>query len=238
MKENMPMKTKTQHARELLNRLPRAHLGFFPTPLQRLDRLSELLGIRLYMKRDDFTGVNLFGGNKVRKLEFLLGKAVADGATLKVDGSATFTGGITFASGAALSIAAPNADTPAVTASAIAFANGAILKLPTAPSKGSYKLLALSSGTFAADALSGVTVSGIAVPYTLSVEGDTISISIENDFLYVENQITASQTIAKDTIVVGKGGFNIEGLSLAENVRFTYDPVATPIYVYAPPRAH
>ena len=83
------MKTKTQHARELLNRLPRAHLGFFPTPLQRLDRLSELLGIRLYMKRDDFTGVNLFGGNKVRKLEFLLGKAVADGATHAITYGAT-----------------------------------------------------------------------------------------------------------------------------------------------------
>ena len=157
---------------------------------------------------------------------------VADGAKLKAEGSATFTGGITFASGAALSIAAPNADTPAVTASAISFANGAILELPVAPQKGSYKLIALSSGTFAADALSGVTVSGIAVPYTLSMDGDTINISIEHDFLYVENQITASQTIAKDTIVVGKGGFNIEGLSMAENVRFTYDPVATPIYVY------
>ena len=157
---------------------------------------------------------------------------VAAGATLKTEGAATFTGGIALASGAALSIAAPNADTPAVTASAISFANGAILKLPTAPSKGSYKLIALSSGTFASDALSGVTVSGIAVPYSLSVDGDTISISIENDFLYVENQITASQTIAKDTIAVGKGGFNIEGLSLAENVRFTYDPVATPIYVW------
>ncbi len=75
------MKTNTQHSRELLNKLPRAQLGFFPTPLQRLDRLSELLGINLFMKRDDFTGVNLFGGNKVRKLEFLLGRAVADGAT-------------------------------------------------------------------------------------------------------------------------------------------------------------
>jgi len=157
---------------------------------------------------------------------------VADGATLKVDGSATFTGGIALASGAVLSIAAPNADTPAVTASAISFANGAMIELPQVPAKGRYKLLALSSGTFAADALSGVTVSGIAVPYTLSVEGDTISISIEHDFLYVENQVIASQTIAKDTIAVGRGGFNIEGLSLAENVRFVYDPVATPIYVW------
>ena len=156
---------------------------------------------------------------------------VADGANLKADGSATFTGGITLASGAALSIVAPNADTPAVTVSSISFANGSILELPTTLPKGKHKLLALSTGTFAVDALSGVTVSGIAVPYSLSVEGDTISISIEHDFLSVENQITTSQTIAKDTIAVGRGGFNIESLSLSENVRFTYDPVATPIYV-------
>ena len=157
---------------------------------------------------------------------------VADGAKLKIDGSATFTGGITLASGAALSIAAPNADTPAVTASAISFANGSILELPVALQKGSYKLIALSTGTFAADVLSGVTVSGIAVPYSLSVEGDTICVNIERDSIHVENQITTSQTIAKDTIAVGRGGFNIESLSLSENVRFVYDPVATPIYVY------
>ncbi|NLG24300.1 MAG: D-cysteine desulfhydrase family protein [Clostridiales bacterium] len=58
---------------------PRAALGFFPTPLYRLDRLSERLGISLYIKRDDFTGMSLFGGNKVRKLEYLLGDAIAGG---------------------------------------------------------------------------------------------------------------------------------------------------------------
>ena len=76
-------------ARALLERLPRAPLGFFPTPLQRLDRLSEQLGFDLWMKRDDFTGVNLFGGNKVRKLEYLLGQAVADGATHAITYGAT-----------------------------------------------------------------------------------------------------------------------------------------------------
>ena len=34
-----------------------------------------MLGVNLFIKRDDFTGVNLFGGNKVRKLEYLLGQA-------------------------------------------------------------------------------------------------------------------------------------------------------------------
>lgn len=58
---------------------PREHLGFFPTPLHKLERLSRELGVELYLKRDDMTGVSLFGGNKIRKLEYLLGEAVAQG---------------------------------------------------------------------------------------------------------------------------------------------------------------
>ncbi len=66
-------------ASELLNALPHTNLGFFPTPLYKLENMSEELGIDLYIKRDDFTGANLFGGNKTRKLEFLIGKALNDG---------------------------------------------------------------------------------------------------------------------------------------------------------------
>ena len=83
------MKTTIQAARGLLDRLPRARLGFFPTPLYRLDRLSADLGIDLYIKRDDFTGMNLFGGNKIRKLEYLLGAAAAAGAKYAVTYGAT-----------------------------------------------------------------------------------------------------------------------------------------------------
>lgn len=83
------MDSRIQRARALLDRLPRARLGFFPTPLQRLDRLSAHLGVDLYIKRDDFTGISLFGGNKVRKLEYLLGQAVADGATHAITYGAT-----------------------------------------------------------------------------------------------------------------------------------------------------
>jgi 1-aminocyclopropane-1-carboxylate deaminase/D-cysteine desulfhydrase-like pyridoxal-dependent ACC family enzyme len=50
-----------------------------PTPLHRLDRMSAELGIDLWIKRDDLTGF-AFGGNKGRKLEFLMGEAVAVGA--------------------------------------------------------------------------------------------------------------------------------------------------------------
>lgn len=59
---------------------PREPLGFYPTPLHPLPRLSAHLGgPRLWIKRDDLTGFAL-GGNKVRKLEFYLGEARAVGA--------------------------------------------------------------------------------------------------------------------------------------------------------------
>ncbi len=60
--------------------LPRVSLGTWPTPLVRLPRLGRALGIDLWLKRDECSGLAL-GGNKARKLEFVLGAAVADGAT-------------------------------------------------------------------------------------------------------------------------------------------------------------
>ncbi|VVP79529.1 D-cysteine desulfhydrase [Pseudomonas fluorescens] len=61
---------------------PRATLLEGPTPIQKLSRLSQLPdmnGCNLYVKRDDLTGLG-GGGNKLRKLEFLLGEALAAGA--------------------------------------------------------------------------------------------------------------------------------------------------------------
>lgn len=55
------------------------HLGIFPTPVHKLENLSSLLGANLFIKRDDMTGVAL-GGNKVRKLEYLLYEAKKQGA--------------------------------------------------------------------------------------------------------------------------------------------------------------
>lgn len=54
-------------------------LGVFPTPIQKLQNISRLLGAQVYVKRDDLTGLGL-GGNKVRKLEYLLAEAKARGA--------------------------------------------------------------------------------------------------------------------------------------------------------------
>ena len=58
--------------------LPRVSLGIFPTPLVPLERLSRHLGIDLWMKRDECTGLAL-GGNKTRKMEFILADAIKHG---------------------------------------------------------------------------------------------------------------------------------------------------------------
>lgn len=57
----------------------RVELALAPTPIMKLERLSRRLGVELYMKRDDLTGL-LESGNKIRKLEFLVGDALAQGA--------------------------------------------------------------------------------------------------------------------------------------------------------------
>ncbi len=62
-----------------LDSFDRIPLGIFPTPIRRLDNISAELGTNVYIKRDDLTGLGL-GGNKVRKLEFLLAEAKRQGA--------------------------------------------------------------------------------------------------------------------------------------------------------------
>ena len=57
----------------------RLELALAPTPILKLDRLSRRLGVELHVKRDDLTGL-LESGNKVRKLEFLVGEALQQGA--------------------------------------------------------------------------------------------------------------------------------------------------------------
>ena len=60
--------------------IPRLNFAHLPTPIEPLPRLSDLLGgPRLLVKRDDQTGL-AFGGNKTRKLEFLVAEAQEQGA--------------------------------------------------------------------------------------------------------------------------------------------------------------
>lgn len=66
----------------LTEHLPRIALAYLPTPLEEMPRLRAALGPnapRLFIKRDDQTGLAT-GGNKTRKLEFVLGEALAAGA--------------------------------------------------------------------------------------------------------------------------------------------------------------
>jgi D-cysteine desulfhydrase len=65
--------------------LPRTMLATLPTPLLAAPRLSEAVGVEVWIKRDDLTGL-LLGGNKARKLEFLCGEAQAEGADTLVTG--------------------------------------------------------------------------------------------------------------------------------------------------------
>ena len=68
-------------------RFPRVRLGHAPTPLEPAPNLGAALGIDLWIKRDDCTGLAL-GGNKVRQLEFHFGEAQARGAdTVLVTGA-------------------------------------------------------------------------------------------------------------------------------------------------------
>ncbi len=72
-----------------LARFPRISLGHFPTPLEPLDNLSKLLGgPKIWIKRDDATGLAT-GGNKTRKLEFLLADALQKKADVVITQGAT-----------------------------------------------------------------------------------------------------------------------------------------------------
>ncbi|ABL79403.1 MULTISPECIES: pyridoxal-phosphate dependent enzyme [unclassified Nocardioides] len=66
--------------------LPRLPLVLAPTPLVPAPRLSEILGLDVWFKRDDLTGRGL-GGNKVRPLEYLLGDAKTKGCDALVTGA-------------------------------------------------------------------------------------------------------------------------------------------------------
>lgn len=73
----------------LLARFPRLRFAHLPTPLESLDRLSAHLGgPRIWIKRDDCTGL-AGGGNKTRKLEFLMADAVEKGADTVITQGAT-----------------------------------------------------------------------------------------------------------------------------------------------------
>ncbi len=66
---------------ERFEAIPRLVLGHYPTPIEKLSRFRDALGggPRIWMKRDDYSGPGC-GGTKVRKLEYILAAAQAEGA--------------------------------------------------------------------------------------------------------------------------------------------------------------
>ena len=83
----------TDELRARVARVPRIPLAHLPTPLELLPRFSRAVseyGPRVWIKRDDCTGL-LFGGNKARHNEFLIADALAKGAKLVCGEKATST---------------------------------------------------------------------------------------------------------------------------------------------------
>jgi 1-aminocyclopropane-1-carboxylate deaminase len=73
---------QTRSSRVSLDDFPRYPLMFGPSPVHRLDRLSRHLGgAAVWAKREDCNSGLAFGGNKIRKLEYLVPDALAQGAT-------------------------------------------------------------------------------------------------------------------------------------------------------------
>ena len=71
-----------------MNSIPRLRFAHLPTPVEELPRLSAALGgPKIFIKRDDQTGL-AFGGNKTRKLEFLVAEAQAQGARMLISAGA------------------------------------------------------------------------------------------------------------------------------------------------------
>ncbi len=69
----------TKDLKKMISAVPALEMSVLPTTVHRLDRLSELLGTDIHCKRDDLTGF-AFGGNKVRKLDYLVKDALLKGA--------------------------------------------------------------------------------------------------------------------------------------------------------------
>ncbi len=79
----------SKQLRQAIGRLPRVRLAHLPTPLEECRRYAEKLGgPRIYIKRDDCTGLAM-GGNKTRILEFTIGRALEQGADVLIGGASS-----------------------------------------------------------------------------------------------------------------------------------------------------
>ena len=84
----MPAPLTPAEVRAAANTLPREPLAHLPTPFEEIPRFAARIGggVRVFVKRDDCTGL-LLGGNKARHNEFLIGDAIASGCDMFVWGA-------------------------------------------------------------------------------------------------------------------------------------------------------
>jgi len=176
-----------------------------------------------------FTGA---GRTRVYANQAYLGATtISNGTTLAVSGTGvSFAGPVAFAAGSALDIASFGTATAAITAPSFSFGNGVNIPVPTTIAAGRYKIFTLSEGEFASGAADNLSF-GCAYPYTVEVEGDTIYFVLERSYVMLEN-ISGSLSLSGSTEIVGAGGFDISTLSIAAGKTLTFDPVATPVFVY------
>lgn len=86
-KQAVSRRARRERVEAAIARLDRVRLAHLPTPLEELTRLSDALGgPRIFIKRDDLTGLAL-GGNKTRLLEFYMADALAQNAEVIVAGA-------------------------------------------------------------------------------------------------------------------------------------------------------
>jgi 1-aminocyclopropane-1-carboxylate deaminase/D-cysteine desulfhydrase-like pyridoxal-dependent ACC family enzyme len=71
-------KLSAKDLEKLYSDIPRKKLLFGPTPFHKLENISKDYKVDIYMKREEIGGPSTFGGNKIRKLEFIMGQAIED----------------------------------------------------------------------------------------------------------------------------------------------------------------
>lgn len=74
----MKKKLSGKQIESLLAGIPKVEIGFYPTPLHKLKNISKEYGVDVYIKREDMSGPSSFGGNKVRKIEYIVGEAIKE----------------------------------------------------------------------------------------------------------------------------------------------------------------
>lgn len=86
---------------DLFDRLPRKKIGFYPTPFHKLENLSRVHGINLFMKREDMAGPGALSGSKMRVAELIIGQALKEGIdTIITQGAHLTNSGMQFATAA------------------------------------------------------------------------------------------------------------------------------------------